>query len=76
MVRLLLNAPGLDPNTRCNEDGATPLILACDLGLLNIASLLLEAGAHVNKITHMGETALMKVVYLLIKCDNYKQLSL
>ncbi|XP_075266292.1 uncharacterized protein LOC142358676 isoform X2 [Convolutriloba macropyga] len=60
MVRLLLNAPGLDPNTRCNEDGATPLILACDLGLLNIASLLLEAGAHVNKITHMGETALMK----------------
>ena len=53
----------LDINTK-DEDGNTLLILCAKNGLINLASLLLENGADVNKQNNKGNTALHYAISL------------
>ena len=41
-----------------NQDGATPLIAACDYGLFQLADYLISKGANVNATIKSGQTAL------------------
>ena len=36
------------------QNGTTPLMLACEKDLLDIAKLLLDHGAEVNHLSHVG----------------------
>ena len=57
VAKLLIEA-GARPD-EARDDGATPLVKACqDGGKLEIANLLLEAGAEVNKQDTHGMTPL------------------
>ena len=58
-VQFLLSL-GADPNC-ASEDGATPLILACERGSFIMIEELLKAHASVNEQDREGKTALMKV---------------
>ena len=39
---------------RANKGGVTPLLIACQQGHLDVARLLLERGADVNRATEKG----------------------
>ena len=61
-----LTFPGRNPGeTRvfdCNKRGPrgdTALMLACRAGLLMLATMLMEAGAHVSVANEQGDTALL-----------------
>ena len=56
MARLLLdNGAEVD---RAEEDGGTPLLIACQNGHVDAARLLLDNGAEVNRATERGQTPL------------------
>lgn len=64
-VQLLLDQ-GADVNA-INKNGQTALIIATDLGHVNIASLLLDRGANINAADNDGMTALMLAAQQHIK---------
>jgi len=54
-------ARGADANIR-DRDGATPLIVAAQIGDPDMVRLLIAAGANVNAVNSRGETALIGAV--------------
>ena len=59
---MLLSILEADPNSSDSE-GVTPLMLACYLGNIRIATLLLQARANINQQINDGWTALMYACY-------------
>ena len=62
MIRDLLRA-GQDPN-ESNEEGVTPLIVACQQGSLSATKLIVKAGGNVNYQDNSGFTPLMETAIL------------
>ncbi|KXZ43348.1 hypothetical protein GPECTOR_93g618 [Gonium pectorale] len=56
-VAKLLADPALNPNIQ-NEDGVTPLCMACQKGTYRTVNMLIEAGADVNAESQDGRTPL------------------
>ena len=57
MATLLLATPGVDPS-QANNEGCTPLIIACHENHLAVAALLLDHGADPHAADGDGDTAL------------------
>ena len=57
VVQALLRAPGVDMN-RADNQGQTPLHFACACCRLEVATMLVEAGAEVNSRDSNGESPL------------------
>ena len=57
VMKFLLEQPGIDPNLG-DEDDRTPLHLACSLGLMRLARLLVSKGADIERPDVYGATPL------------------
>ena len=53
----------MDPDAADDDDGITPLMLASENGHVDVAHLLLEAGALPDSRDNRGETALMDAAH-------------
>lgn len=60
MVTLMASPP---PDCRvADQSGSTALMYACDHGLTDMASVILDSGANVNQTDAQGRTALVRAV--------------
>ena len=58
-VKSIVNQPGFDIN-QTDRYGETPLIIASEIGDLDIVEILVKNGADVNKADYYGTTSLME----------------
>ncbi|XP_074641360.1 uncharacterized protein LOC141899106 [Tubulanus polymorphus] len=58
-----VNAPWQNPSNPSIKDGSTPLICAVSLNFVNVAKILLAAGAQVNLTDSFGNSPLYKAAF-------------